>query len=268
MRVPTWWYPPGGRLPTPRGGVTDCEFLVGSWVRGFKGGQTLCFWGHPGVGYPTLVHSCPCPWGGTRVCRVPPGRDPGTLKSMSNRADHKTCIRDGTGTTGEGFKSLFNFAKSARPALIIAENVKQVEDHGEGQFMCDELESIGYMTHCVLVEAMEYGSPLPRNRWYMVAVLIGTTKDFSELRPIFGNKLDATLRRMSIDALPIAKFIVEDPEEAQTFAEEHGFPREHERVSKDSARRARSAPTLPVLARNLSHPWSHVSVFSMGYGDG
>ena len=73
---------------------------------------------------------------------------------------------------------------------------------------------------------------------------------------------------MSIDALPIAKFIVEDPVEAQTFADDHGFPREHERASKESARRARPAPTLPALARILSHLWSHVSVFSMGYGDG
>ena len=92
---------------------------------------------------------------------------PCQLKSKLNKnsKDNKHCIKEKTGTTGEGFESIRMFIEKNRPRLVILENVPEVANHGEGKYMADAFTNAGYIICHLNVDATDYGSVVARKRW-------------------------------------------------------------------------------------------------------
>lgn len=91
----------------------------------------------------------------------------------------KSCIRNGEGTTGQGFTNVVQYAKESKPRRIILENLANLAVDSEGgesemDFMKASLISLGYSCSHYVFDAREYGSFVPRERAYMVASLDGS----------------------------------------------------------------------------------------------
>ena len=87
------------------------------------------------------------------------------LNKNAGSAENRQCIQRGEGRTGEGFLACLDYIKAHRPRIIILENVPQVVNHGEGERIANSLTNLGYIVHHMQVEAGDYGSAVPRNRW-------------------------------------------------------------------------------------------------------
>eukprot|EP00974_Lingulodinium_polyedra_P003870 364367-Lingulodinium_polyedra.AAC.1 len=71
---------------------------------------------------------------------------PCTSKSPINnsRAAHATCVQDGTSATGRGFQFILNYIDGFWPRLLLLENVPQLDEHGEADYVRKELQRRGY----------------------------------------------------------------------------------------------------------------------------
>ena len=112
-------------------------------------------------------------------CAVFAGGFPCQAKAAcnSNRGANRTCIQDGTESTGVGFAQVKQYLSSCHPKLVILENVPTLAGDGEDEFVVAELRGLGYFTMQVSFDARLYGSVAARSRIYFIGVLTDPQPD-------------------------------------------------------------------------------------------
>ena len=134
-------------------------------------------------------------------------------KQNNNRAQHAQCIDQGTGATGTGLVYMLNYARKHRPLMITLENVPDLAGLAQGSEKTDadiivgRLKAMGYWTYHTVFDAIDYGSPATRKRWYLLA-LYGCSDDDRTLAAFANRILVAT--RLDTGALPLDRFLVLD----------------------------------------------------------
>ena len=102
-----------------------------------------------------------------------------------NRAVNKGCVKRGDEATGECFKQVEDIVHAHWPLQLKLECVKELAEKSEkmpgvedgtcnvsdAEFMVQKLEEVNYWAVVVKMDALEFGSPVPRIRLWWAALL-------------------------------------------------------------------------------------------------
>lgn len=112
------------------------------------------------------------PWVAMLVTGPPcVSRSPANRKSSSMRH----CVQSGAGKTGEHMSMVLGICQRQRPEVVIIENVTQLLEADEtspttdGYYIKDELTRNTFGADHHNIEALQHGSPVPRNRYHCYA---------------------------------------------------------------------------------------------------
>ena len=165
-------------------------------------------------------------------------------KQNNNRAQHAQCIDQGTGATGTGLVYMLNYARKHRPMMVTLENVPDLAGAAQGSEESDadiivgRLKAMGYWTYHTVFDAIDYGSPATRKRWYLLA-LHGCRDDDRTLAALANRILMAT--RLKTGALPLDRFLALDENKRRQAMTDAGM-----RLEPLSATKLRAGPSDAV----------------------
>lgn len=100
-----------------------------------------------------------------------------SLSSLASK--FKQCIRDGEGSTGEGFEDVRGYIEVNKPTFVILENLASLAaksedtEESEADYIVKRLGQLGYWCTYQVFEARDHGSMAYRERIYFVASLVG-----------------------------------------------------------------------------------------------
>ena len=95
-----------------------------------------------------------------------------------NRKKFLNCIQEQTPcATTDTFEDIWGYIASARPNVVVLENVKNLTDaHGadqsDAEYIVDRFRTHGWWAHIFIMHADEFGSIARRERMYILAVLM------------------------------------------------------------------------------------------------
>ena len=92
--------------------------------------------------------------------------------SVMSKSEVPDAIKNRTGSTGTTLQGVADYCESHRVPLLILENVVEILNPKTTNWSCLEqiMDSLGYSIHGMPVQAFKHGSPVPRERAYIIGV--------------------------------------------------------------------------------------------------
>ena len=152
------------------------------------------------------------PWVAMLVTGPPcVSRSPANRKSSTMRH----CVQSGGGKTGENMSMVLGICQRQRPEVVIIENVTQLLEADDtsattdGDYIKDELIRNKFGADHQNIEALQHGSPVPRNRYHCYAFDGVKEEHMEQVSALFSSIVNA----LRMPPLAIGRCMINDEDE-------------------------------------------------------
>ena len=158
---------------------------------------------------PCLVPRCDLSVGGWSC------KDLSKLSLPKMKGETKTCLADGTGSSGYTFQGLLQELRQRPTDVYIGENVEEISDiNSENRhYVLEALGGLGYLAETVVVEAQKFGSPAARTRTWVVALHCDRLRITTKLAHEKLNDIVELIHQLQLPAPPMEYFLLETDDE-------------------------------------------------------
>lgn len=132
----------------------------------------------------------------------------------ADAANNRDAVVTGDGKTGSTAKATLAIVADTLPAWVILENVRNLQTKGPDgksnlQKLIETFNTLGYACKAMLLNALPFGSPSRRERWYIVAVRVSSDPlDQEHANPQILSEMVAIVDSMKILTMDLKEFLL------------------------------------------------------------